>query len=105
MDERASDREGSVPIHGEAAFAAMREAGRLAAMTLDDVTPHVVPGATTAALDRRIDAFMRDHGGVPATLGYKGYPASSCISINHVVNHGIPPRASGWRRATSSTST
>ncbi|MCB1884053.1 MAG: type I methionyl aminopeptidase [Geminicoccaceae bacterium] len=90
MDERASDREGSVPIHGEAAFAAMREAGRLAAMTLDDVTPHVVPGATTAALDRRIDAFMRDHGGVPATLGYKGYPASSCISINHVVNHGIP---------------
>jgi methionyl aminopeptidase len=33
---------------------------------------------------------MRDHGGVPATLGYRGYSKSSCISVNHVVNHGIP---------------
>ena len=33
---------------------------------------------------------MRDHGAVPATLGYRGYPKSCCISVNHVVNHGIP---------------
>ena len=33
---------------------------------------------------------MRDHGGLAATLGYRGYPKSCCISVNHVVNHGIP---------------
>ena len=87
------DRAGTgrpVPIHDGAAFAAMREAGRLAAMTLDHVTPMVEVGVSTGALDRAIEAFMRDHGGVPATLGYRGYTKSSCISVNHVVNHGIP---------------
>jgi methionyl aminopeptidase len=79
-----------VTIYGAADFAAMRRAGRLAAETLDHVTPHVRPGVSTAELDYVIDAFMRRHGGIPATLGYKGYPRSCCISINHVVNHGIP---------------
>ncbi|WGF90141.1 type I methionyl aminopeptidase [Marinivivus vitaminiproducens] len=79
-----------VPLHDEAAFEAMARAGELAARTLDFVTPHVQPGVATIELDRLIDGFMRDHGAVPATLGYRGYPASSCISINHVVNHGIP---------------
>jgi methionyl aminopeptidase len=68
----------------------MRAAGRLAAATLDHVTPFVRPGVSTAELDQIIDGFMRRHGGIPATLGYKGYPKSCCISINHVVNHGIP---------------
>ena len=87
------DREGTkkpVPLHGPEAFAAMRRAGRLAAETLDFVTPFVVGGVSTGELDRRIDGFMRDHGAVPATLGYRGYPKSCCISVNHVVNHGIP---------------
>jgi methionyl aminopeptidase len=79
-----------VPIHGPEGYAAMRRAGRLAAATLDHVTPFVRPGVSTAELDRRIDEFMRAHGGIPATLGYKGYPRSCCISVNHVVNHGIP---------------
>ncbi|HET6470143.1 MAG TPA: type I methionyl aminopeptidase [Geminicoccaceae bacterium] len=80
----------AVPIHGPEGFAGMRRAGRLAAMTLDHVTPEVRPGVSTAALDRLIHAFMLEHGAVPATLGYKGYPRSCCISVNHVVNHGIP---------------
>ena len=80
----------SVPLHGPDAFASMRDAGRLAAMTLDHVTPHVVPGVSTGELDRIIETFMHHNGAIPATLGYKGYPKSSCISINHVVNHGIP---------------
>jgi len=80
----------SVPLYGPEAFEGLRRAGRLAAATLDHVSPHVRPGVTTAELDRRIEAFVRDGGGIPATLGYKGYPASSCISVNHVVNHGIP---------------
>jgi methionyl aminopeptidase len=79
-----------VPIHSAEAFAALRRAGRLAAETLDFITPQVRPGVTTGELDRLIDGFVRERGAVPATLGYKGYPASSCISVNHVVNHGIP---------------
>lgn len=79
-----------VPIHGADDFARMRAAGKLAAMTLDHVTPMVRAGVSTGELDREIEAFMRSHGGVPATLGYRGYTKSSCISVNHVVNHGIP---------------
>jgi methionyl aminopeptidase len=81
---------GRIPIHGTEGFDGMRNAGRLAAATLDFITPHVLPGASTGELDKLIETFMRDHGAVPATLGYKGYPASSCISLNHVVCHGIP---------------
>ena len=82
------DRE--ITIHGPESFEGMRRAGRLAAATLDMITPHVVPGVATETLDQLCHDFMLDHGGVPATLGYKGYTKSSCISINHVVCHGIP---------------
>ena len=91
--DRIIDRSGtgkSVPLHDAQAFAAMRRAGRLAAETLDFITPRVQPGVSTGELDRLIEGFMRDHGGVPAKLGYRGYPRSCCISVNHVVNHGIP---------------
>jgi len=71
-------------------FAGMHAAGRLAAATLDHITPLVRVGVSTGELDRRIEAFMREHGGVPATIGYRGYTKASCISVNHVVNHGIP---------------
>jgi methionyl aminopeptidase len=87
-DRDAANRK--VPIHGPEDFIGMRAAGHLAGLTLDHVTPFVRPGVSTGELDRIIDGFMRSHGGVPATLGYKGYPKSCCISINHVVNHGIP---------------
>ena len=89
----AADRDAAnrkVPVHSADDYVGMRAAGRLAALTLDHVTPFVRPGVSTAELDRIIDGFMRQHGGIPATLGYKGYPKSCCISINHVVNHGIP---------------
>ena len=79
-----------VPIYDETGFEGMRKAGRLAADTLDYITPFVRPGISTAELDRLIEAYMLDHGGIPATKNYKGYPASSCISIGRVVNHGIP---------------
>ncbi len=86
-----------VPIWGPEAFEGMRAAGRLAAMTLDHITPMVQPGVSTGELDREIERFMRAHGGIPATIGYphrdqpnNPFPAASCISVNHVVNHGIP---------------
>lgn len=85
------DRDGrTVTLYTEHDFAGLRRAGRLAAETLDFIAPHVVPGVATGHLDRLIETFMRDHGAIPATIGYHGYPAASCISPNHVVNHGIP---------------
>lgn len=71
-------------------FDGMRHAGRLAAETLDYITPFVVPGISTGKLDELLGTFMRAHGGIPATLGYHGYPKASCISPNHVICHGIP---------------
>ena len=83
-------RTGAIKLHGSAAFAGMMKAGRLAAETLDMIVPHMVPGVTTAEIDRLIYDFIVAGGGVPATLGYRGYTHSVCISINHVVCHGIP---------------
>jgi methionyl aminopeptidase len=50
----------------------------------------VLPGVTTAELDALCEDFIRGHGAVPAPLGYRGYPKATCISLNHVVCHGIP---------------
>jgi methionyl aminopeptidase len=83
-------RTGAIKLYGEDAFEGMRRAGRLAADVLDMVVPHVVPGMETQALDDMIREYIVRAGGVPATLGYRGYTHSSCISINHVVCHGIP---------------
>ncbi|MBX2854599.1 MAG: type I methionyl aminopeptidase [Rhodobacteraceae bacterium] len=79
-----------IKLHGPDDFQAMRRAGRLAAETLDMIAGHVTEGVTTGALDDLIHQFILDHGAIPATLGYRDYPKSSCISINHVVCHGIP---------------
>ena len=81
---------GRIRIHEAAEFQGMRKAGRLAAETLDFITPHVVPGVTTGELNDLCEAFIRDHGAVPAPLGYRGFPKATCISLNHVVCHGIP---------------
>jgi methionyl aminopeptidase len=83
-------RDGTIKLHGPEGFAAMRKAGRLAAETLDALVPLVQPGVTTGALDDFVRQFTLDHGAVPATMGYRGYAHSCCISINHVVCHGIP---------------
>ncbi|MBE2990968.1 type I methionyl aminopeptidase [Sphingomonas sp. CFBP 13603] len=83
-------RTGAIKLHGPAAFAGMMKAGQLAAETLDMIVPHMVPGVTTGEIDRLIYDFIVAGGGVPATLGYRGYTHSVCISINHVVCHGIP---------------
>ncbi|MFC0409674.1 type I methionyl aminopeptidase [Roseomonas elaeocarpi] len=89
MDQTTGEAK-RIPLHGPEDFEGMRRAGQLAARCLDMITPHVQPGVSTGALDQLIHDFMLDHGSTPATLGYRGYPKSSCISINHVVCHGIP---------------
>lgn len=83
-------RDGTIKLHGPEAFEGMRKAGHLAAMILDEIAPMVQPGVTTAALDDKVRELTLDGGAVPATLGYRGYAHSCCISINHVVCHGIP---------------
>ncbi|WP_066773866.1 type I methionyl aminopeptidase [Croceicoccus mobilis] len=83
-------RDGSIKLHGPAAFEGMRKAGRLAAEILDALVDVVKPGVTTGEIDRIVREMTLDAGAVPATLGYRGYTHSCCISINHVVCHGIP---------------
>ncbi|RDE06432.1 type I methionyl aminopeptidase [Sphingomonas aracearum] len=83
-------RDGSIKLYGPDAFAGMHKAGRLAAEALDMIVPHMVPGVSTGEIDAMIHRFIVERGGIPATLGYRGYTHSSCISINHVVCHGIP---------------
>ncbi len=79
-----------ITIHQPDDFEGMRRAGRLAAETLDYITPFVVPGVSTGKLDELCNDFILAHGGVSACIGYRGYPKSTCISVNHVVCHGIP---------------
>ncbi|HKS18181.1 MAG TPA: type I methionyl aminopeptidase [Bradyrhizobium sp.] len=79
-----------IKLHGPEGFAGMRAAGRLAADILDALVPHVVAGVTTDELDAIVHRMTLDAGGVPATLGYRGFTRSCCTSINHVVCHGIP---------------
>lgn len=110
-------RDGTIKLHGPAGFEGMRKAGRLAAEILDAMYDHVRPGVTTGELDDIIRDMMLAGGSVPATLGYRGYTHSSCISLNHVICHGIPgdkmlkegdilnidvtPQLEGWHGDTS----
>ena len=65
-------------------------AGALVAETIAAVGERIEPGITTLELDRIADRHIRDHGGVPTSQGYKGYPRAICISVDDVVVHGIP---------------
>ncbi len=81
---------GQVKLHGPDAFEGMRRAGLLTAEALDLMAEKVRPGVTTKQLDDLAYEFIRDSGAIPAPLHYRGFPASICTSINHVVCHGIP---------------
>ena len=72
----------------------MRVAGRLAAEVLQVVAPHVKPGVTTAELDRIChDHIVNVQHAIPANVGYRGFPATVCTSVNNVICHGIPSEA------------
>jgi methionyl aminopeptidase len=69
----------------------MRLAGRLAAEVLQVVAPHVKAGVSTAELDRIChDHIVNVQNAIPANVGYKGFPATVCTSVNNVICHGIP---------------
>ena len=79
-----------IRIYEDADFAGMAAAGAVAAGILDRVAPLVQPGVATEVLDQFISDEVARLGVTSATIGYKGYRHASCISVNHVVCHGIP---------------
>ena len=68
----------------------MRQAGRVVGGLLESLIGLVRAGITTKQLDDAATAYLRTHGAKPAFLGYRGFPATICVSINEEVVHGIP---------------
>lgn len=95
-DHSHDEEEQDITLHGPEGFKGMRKAGKIAAQTLDFITPYVKVGVTTDELNQLCHQFILDQGAIPAPLGYIGsphvmpFPKSICTSINHVVCHGIP---------------
>ena len=89
-EKAPAENTGLIKIYARQDFDAMARAGLLAAECLDMIVPHVKPGVTTEALDKLCHDFIVDNNAYPSPLNYRGFPKSVCISINHVVCHGIP---------------
>ncbi|WP_298228374.1 type I methionyl aminopeptidase [Gryllotalpicola sp.] len=87
-------RLGPTPLPGDRYTAdeivLIRESGRIAAQAVALVGEHIAPGVTTDQLDALAHDFLVECGAYPSTLGYRGFPKSSCISLNEVICHGIP---------------
>ena len=79
-----------IHVKSEKEIELIREACRVVKATFDFVSTKIKAGMTTKELDTLIERFIRSEGANPSCLGYCGYPASACISINEVVVHGIP---------------
>ena len=91
-----------IRIYNPSDFAGMRKAGELAARILDEIAEHVRPGVGTGRLDEIITNKVNAAGATSATIGYKGYQHGSCISVNHVVCHGIPgDKLRNWKNDTA----
>ncbi|WP_172297562.1 type I methionyl aminopeptidase [Pseudoruegeria sp. HB172150] len=92
VDETSRGRltKDGIRIYEPADFAGMHNAGQVAAQILDDIAPMIAPGRTTGEIDDAITRMVEAAGAESATIGYKGYQHASCISVNHVVCHGIP---------------
>ena len=80
----------AVTVKSEKQIALMREAGRLLAITHEELHKALKPGMTTLDIDRLGEEIIRDFGCVPNFKNYNGFPASICVSINDEVVHGIP---------------
>jgi methionyl aminopeptidase len=81
---------GIIKVKTGAEIEAMRLAGRLTGEVLDEIGKFLKAGLTTAEIDRRAEKLMRDKGGEPVFLGYRGYRHATCLSINNEIVHGIP---------------
>jgi methionyl aminopeptidase len=86
-------RKATIQVKRPEQIASMREAGLVVARTLKVLADAVRPGITTTDLDRIAEREIRSAGAVPSFLGYQGYPASICASVNATIVHGIPDPA------------
>ena len=79
----------------------MKVAGRIAGAALREAGRAVRPGITTAELDEIVRSCIEAEGATPTFLGYGGFPASACVSVNEQVIHGIPSRKTVLREGDS----
>jgi methionyl aminopeptidase len=77
-------------VYTPAEIELIRESGAIAAGAIEAAAAHIRPGVTTEELDVIAHDFMVAHNAYPSTLGYRGFPKSSCTSLNEVICHGIP---------------
>jgi methionyl aminopeptidase len=82
----------SIIVKTPAEIEVMRQANTIVAGVLEMLQKEMRPGLTTRQMDRWAHEYCRDHGGKPAFLGYRGFPASLCVSINEQIVHGIPSK-------------
>ncbi|MDE6435354.1 MAG: type I methionyl aminopeptidase [Lachnospiraceae bacterium] len=82
----------AVSIKSSAEIELMREAGRILAITHDELAKRVKPGMSTLDVDRIGEEIIRSYDCIPSFLNYNGYPASICVSVNEEVVHGIPDK-------------
>lgn len=87
---KGSNKKSMITLKSPREIVLMREAGRIVASVFDALKPHIKPGVTTKELNRIAEKTIRDQGAIPSFLGYGGFPASICTSVNEVLVHGIP---------------
>lgn len=79
-----------IPLKSKSDLAMLRESGRILAEVIFELEKSVVPGITTAEIDRVAEELISRRKVVPAFKGYRGFPAVSCVSVNEEIVHGIP---------------
>ncbi|MGN0394569.1 MAG: type I methionyl aminopeptidase [Coprococcus sp.] len=82
----------SITIKSQREIELMREAGRILAITHEELKKAIKPGITTYEIDKLGEEVIRSYGCIPSFLNYNGYPASICVSVNDEVVHGIPSK-------------
>ena len=90
VGKKAPSRFTGSDVYSEKSIELIRESGTIAAQAIQAVGAAVRPGITTEELDIIGHEFVVSHGAYPSTLGYRGFPKSSCTSLNEVICHGIP---------------
>lgn len=82
----------AVSVKSKRELEIMREAGRILGTVLNDLSKEIKPGMTTHRIDQLGEEMIRSYGCTPSFLGYQGYPASICVSVNEEIVHGIPSK-------------
>jgi len=79
-----------IPLKSEKDLQVLREGGRILARIMKKIQPHIRPDITTAAIDSLAEELILQENALPAFKGYKGFPATACVSVNEEIVHGIP---------------